>query len=61
MLVAGKMFQVIILIVGLFLLAFLLRISISFGRKQGNKLMAFTRFVADKTGISRKRKSEARG
>lgn len=61
MLVAGKMFQVVIIIVAFFLLAFLLRISISFGRKQGNKLMAFTRFMATKAGISRKRKSEAGG
>ncbi len=61
MLVAGKMFQVVILIVGCFLVAFLLRISISYGRKQGNRLMAFTRFMAAKTGLSRKRKSEAGG
>ncbi len=58
MLVAGKMFQVVILIVALFAVAFLLRISISFGRRQGNKLMSFTRFVAQRTGLSRKRKSE---
>ncbi len=61
MLVAGKMFQVVILIVALFAVAFLLRLSISFGRKQGNKLMAFSRFMASKTGLSRKRKSEIGG
>jgi len=62
MLVAGKFFQVAIIIVALFAVAFLLRISITFGRKQGNKLMSFTRFLAARSGLSRKRKSrEARG
>ena len=57
MLVAGKFFQVAIIIVALFAVAFVLRISITFGRKQGNKLMSFTRFLAARSGLSRKRKS----
>ncbi len=57
MLVAGKFFQVLIIIVALFAVAFLLRLSISYGRKQGQKLMAFTRFLAERSGL-RKRKSE---
>ncbi len=56
MFVAGKLFQVVILIVALFLVAFVLRVSISFTRKQGNKLMAFSRFMAAKTGLNRRRK-----
>ena len=62
MLAASKFFQVAMVILALFAVAFLLRLSISFGRKQGNKLMAFTRFLASRAGLSRKRKSpEARG